>query len=363
MKKCFSLIKAVILTFILTAVLLVFSCVSISNPKKSNAFSEATYKTGFPESNTSEALENVMLSVKKVKNYSSYRTYIFDDKSKVTINELNSEGLLSRTAAGIVTNKATMGTATVLYANGRNIALLTCDHAIKAPDTIIQWAEYSDLGNNRYIHSISIKIKQQLFVSDFPHNSKFVVLASDTKNDIAIIGTTYSEPVNNNIALMDPCGNASDLKWGSFIYILGFPTGQQMVAHGIVSTLPEKEGSFLTDAPFNEGFSGGIAMAVTEKDGNLELVGMARSVAASYGYVLKPEKENHEYIYDPDIPYDGEIFVHQKKDINYGVTTVVSINQIRQLYMDNRTQLLKNGFDLDKFFRYNSKSEKMSNDQ
>jgi len=357
MKSLISLRKAVVLTSMLILAYFIVSCAYKSNPKKQQNDTRTKYLTGFPTRNASADLANVMLSVKKLKNYSSYRTYIFDKNSRVTMKDLNSEGILARTTAGLITNKATLGTATVLFSDGKHIALLTCDHAVKAPDTIVQWAEYSDLGNNRYIHSISIKIRQQLFVSDFPPQSKFEILASDDKNDISIIGTSYNDPVNNISTFLYPLGKASDLKWGSFIYLAGFPTGQQMVAHGIVSTLPEKTGSFLTDALFNEGFSGGIVLAVTEKDGTFEMVGMACSVAATYGYVLKPEKENHEFIYDPDIPYTGDIFVNQKKDINYGVTSVISDEQIRQLYVDNRTLLLKKGYNLDKFFGVNLKEE------
>jgi hypothetical protein len=291
-----------------------------------------------------------MRSVKKIINYSSYRTYVFDENTHVTIHDLNSESLFELTTAGIVTNDATSGTALVIYSDGKQIAMLTCAHAVKAPDTIIQWGEYRDLADNRYIHSISIKIKQQLYVRDMPGGSKFGILASDPENDIAFIGTSANEVVNDAPVFDYASGNSSDLKWGSFIYLAGYPTGQQMVAHGIVSELPEKTGTFLTDAPFNEGFSGGIALAITESDGKFELVGMARSVAASYGYVLKPEKEIHEFIYNPAIPYTGNIYVNQKKDINYGVTTVISINQIRKFYSENRNSLLKAGYNLDDFF-------------
>jgi len=62
--------------------------------------------------------------------------------------------------------------------------------------------------------------------------------------------------------------------------------------------------------------SGGIAIAVTETSNKFQLLGIARSVAASYGYVLKPEKENHESTYNPAIPYTGSIYANQKKDIN-----------------------------------------------
>jgi len=251
-----SLRKARVVACILSMVCLANSCAYRTNSQVKRKETEARYCTSFPVQNTSAKLEKVLLSVKKIKNYSSYRTYVFEDNSRVTLKDLNSEGLLNRTTAGIVTNDATSGTATVLFSDGKHIALLTCNHAVKAPDTLFQWAEYSDLGNNRYLHSISIKLKQQLFVSGLPASCKFEVLASDPKNDLAIIGTAYTEPANDVIALIYPCGISSALRWGSFIYLAGYPTGQQMVAHGIVSTSDDKSGNFFTISPFHECFSG-----------------------------------------------------------------------------------------------------------
>ncbi len=355
MKILFHVRTKVLFVVIVCWSLITISCSYKSNRQLQSQSSAYRYRTGFPSDNVSAELTSILTSVKRIINYSSYRTYIFDNDAKVTLKDLNSEGIHERTRAGIVTNEATEGSALIICSNGKNIVLLTCAHAVRAADTIIDWYEYSDLGNNRYIQSISIRFRQQLYVRDIPEGSKFRELASDTKNDIAFIGTEYTEPVNNIPFFKNKCGNSSDLEWGSFLYFVGYPTGQQMVTHGIVSTLPQKAGYFLTDALFNEGFSGGIALAVTESGGNFELVGMARSVAGNFGYMLKPEKENHEFTYNPAIPYTGNVYVNQKKDISYGVTSVVSINQIRQFYTENRTRLNDTGYNLDEFFGFNSK--------
>jgi len=347
-KHRFSLIQAIALLLVLFNAFPACSYKTGSQVRKQG--NTAKYRTSFPAGNVSGELENIFHSVKQIKNYSSYRTYVFDENTRVTLNELNSDGLLERTRAGIVTNDATSGTALLIFSDGKRIALLTCAHAVKAPDTIIEWAEYSDIGNNRFIHSISFKTKQQLFVNDMPAGSKFEVLASDSKNDIAFIGTTFIEPVNNAPVFRYRCGNSMDLEWGSFLYLAGYPKGQQMITHGIVSKPQAKTGSFLTDAPFNEGLSGGIALAVTENGNQFELLGIARSVAASFGYVLKPEKENHEFTYNPAIPYTGSIYVNQKKDINYGITSVISIDQVKQFYISNRQNLLSKDFNFDDFF-------------
>ncbi len=318
---------------------------------------EAKYRNSFPTADIGAELETVILSVKKITNYLSYRTYIFDEDSRVTLKDLHSESLLQHTRAGIVTSDATAGTALVLFSDGKHIALLTCAHAVKAPDTIIDWNEYRDLSGSRYIRRISIKLNQQLFVRGMPEGSKFQVLASDAKKDIAFIGVSYNDPVNDVPVFNGHCGNSAELRFGAFLYLAGYPAGQLMITHGIVSLLPEKSGNFLTDALFNEGMSGGIALAVTQKGENLELVGMARSVAATYCNVLKPEKENHEFLYNPVVPYTGNIYAEQKKDISYGITSVISSNQIQEFYKENRTALTTQGFNLDDFFGMKTSQE------
>ena len=228
--------------------------------------------------------------------------------------------------------------------------MLTCAHVVDLPDTVINWSEYSDLGSNRYIHSISVKIRQLIAVRDMGENNSFTLLASDHSSDLALLGRISSEPAAPAPVFPFPAGDSKDLGWGSFIYLAGYPAGQLMVTKGIVSKAADARSNFLTDAPFIEGFSGGIALATREGVPNFELVGIGRSVSARTEYYLKPEKENYEYSYNPAIPYQGSLYVSQKKDLNYGITWVIPINQVREFYLSNRLKLHATGFDLDSFF-------------
>ena len=85
------------------------------------------------------------------------------------------------------------------------------------------------------------------------------VLAIDRKSDIAILGKEIEGEKPNNIKVFPYLmGDSKELEWGSFVYIMGFPLGHAMITRGIVSD-PYKirKGSFLIDAVFNQGFSGG----------------------------------------------------------------------------------------------------------
>ena len=314
------------------------------------SLSDNKYDTEFPNANCSLQLETILKSVKKVNCFVNYRTYVFGEQSHVTMADLASGQVFAKVQASLLTNEATSGTALVVFSNGSRLALLTCAHVVDLPDTLVNWSEYSDLGSNRYIHSISVKIRQQVMVRNLGETLRFTLIASDRENDLALLGCTQAEPLSMAPVFPYPTGHSNELEWGSFIYMAGYPAGQLMVTKGLVSKAPDASGNFLTDAPFNEGFSGGIALAVRDGVPNFELVGIGRSVSARTEYFLKPEKENFEYTYNPAFPYQGALYVNQKKDFNYGVTWVIPIDQVREFYLTNRITLKTAGFDLDTFF-------------
>jgi hypothetical protein len=81
-----------------------------------------------------------------------------------------------------------------------------------------------------------------------------------------------------------------------------------------------------------------------------ELVGMVRSAYSKKEYVLRPEKEIHEYSYNMDTPYSGEIRVGMHESINYGVTYAIPVEELRTFYRHFRPGLLSQGYNLDSFF-------------
>ena len=144
-----------------------------------------------------------------------------------------------------------------------------------------------------------------------------------------------------------PFGAARELEWGSFVYLFGYPSGYKMVTKGIVSS-PRKDrfDTFLIDAVFSRGFSGGIALAIRDGVPNFELVGMVKLVSARTSYVLVPEKDDGVVEYDPTVPYDGQIFVERKTEIEYGVTQAISVEMIRDFLESHRASLKAQGYDL-----------------
>jgi hypothetical protein len=123
-----------------------------------------------------------------------------------------------------------------------------------------------------------------------------------------------------------------------------------MITRGIVSNPKSVDsGSFLVDALFNRGFSGGLVLAIKDGVPNFELVGMAKSVSAHSEYILRPEKTPDQHKYDPALPYLGEIHVELKREINYGITHSLSMEAIRDFFRANEDHLHKLGFFFNDF--------------
>ncbi|NHZ87281.1 MAG: hypothetical protein GWP19_15665, partial [Planctomycetia bacterium] len=169
----------------------------------------------------------------------------------------------------------------------------------------------------------------------------------DKEHDLALLSKrTLHDPFQEIRQFKYPFGESSDLELGSFVYIIGYPMGHKMITKGIVSnTRDDKSDSFLIDALFNRGFSGGIILAIRDGVPNFELVGMAKSVSARNQLILTPAPLDGQLEYEPYFPYTGDVYVRKYDDINYGITYTISTDEILDFLKRNETQLLQKGFN------------------
>jgi len=312
---------------------------------------DGRYDSEFPYRNCSSELDEITETVKKLYCLVEYDQYSFKTSDLLTKSNFHQQNLKKVAAEKGFFTESVHGTATVIYNENGSILVLTCAHVVDYPDTIISFFLDEKGDPTQFIESISIKKKQQNFIRDFPDQGLLDVIACDKELDIAFLGAHFGEPLSGVKVFNYPSGDASQLEWGNFVYIVGFPAGYQMVTRGIVSNPnPGKKDEFIIDALFNTGISGGIVLAVRDGVPNFELVGIAKSVSAKYHNVLKPEKDSHEENYNPNVPYDGNLFVKMEKDINYGITFTVSISAIRHFYEKNRNTFIQRGFNVDSFF-------------
>ncbi|MFQ6673961.1 MAG: serine protease [Fidelibacterota bacterium] len=339
-KGCYRL-----LTVMMMVSLLLVSCAPriIRVPITTDADGE--YDAQFPVGDASRELQEISLSTRQIHSISYYKSYVFPPESKITASDIRNIPLKQTDTRIDYFNNSVYGTATIIYHRGDHIALLTCAHIVVSPDTLLS---YLSAGGQEYLESISVKIDESHSVIDLPEsgNPELEILGMDLSSDIAVLTAKLPRIPEAPIPVFSyPIGKSGELKWGTFVYLIGYPMGFKMITRGVTS-LPDskKTGSFLMDVPFNEGMSGGIVLALRDGVPNFELVGMAKSVSANFTRVLSPEEEKKGHI-NPRIPYTGHTFVRQLSHINYGVTFTTSSEEILKFFRKHQKAFLKEGFD------------------
>ncbi len=305
--------------------------------------SDGRYDSEFPYKNCSRELQEISEAVTKVFCNTYYKNYYFSPDRKILPKDMNKK--LLETADGITDIKNTVaGTATVIYFQAKQIAILTCSHVVTKPDTVITHFIFEDNPGEKFVQTVSIKQRQEMLVYAMPEDGVFDILLIDEENDIAILSKELKSTTIASIPVLKyPFGKARELEWGSFVYVIGYPMGYKVITKGIVSQPDrDKKGGFLIDAFFNPGFSGGILLAVRDGVPNFEVVGITTSAAAETETVLVPERNKS---YDATVPYEGKMYVENKKNISYGITKAISAEAILNLIRENRDFLVKKGYD------------------
>jgi hypothetical protein len=337
---------------LLSVIFTVSSCQKATYKTVYPTLSDGRYDSEFPYRNCSSELDDISKSVKKLYCLVEYDRYDYDESDALKIKNLSNNSFKKLAYNKGFFSESVHGTATIIYNVSGFVAVLTCAHIIDYPDTIISYFVDEHNQKTEIIQSVSLKKKQLNFIRDLPGDGTLNLIVADNTLDVAFLGNKF-ENVSENIRTFSySTGKAEKLEWGSFVYIMGYPAGYQMVTRGIVSNpYTGKKGEFLLDALFNTGISGGIVLAVKDGVPNFELVGIAKTVSAKYKNVLKPEKDSYEEIFNPNVPYTGNLYVKLEKDINYGVTFAASIEAISDIYFDNKSEFTRQGFFLDSFFK------------
>jgi hypothetical protein len=315
-------------------------------------FKDGEYDSEFPVKPTSDGLDEIMSSVKLISTIAFYESFEFDVTSQLKVSDINEDNIKQVSISKYHFNQPATGTATVIYNANRMVGLLTCAHIVHFADTLIAYHRNPDGQETEFVQSMAFKIRQNINIVDFLLGNDFEILAMDKKNDIALIGkhlkidTPFTIPV-----FKFPRGKSSELRWGTFLYVLGFPRGEKLVTRAIVSQPPDiEDDSFVIDAVFNRGFSGGIVIAIRDGVPNFELVGMAKSVPAETKLYLAPEKSYKILEASPQLSYSDNIRVNTYENIFYGITYVVTAESIGRFIEDNEEKLRLKGYLVDQFF-------------
>lgn len=334
--------KTSILLIIFSA--MVFISCSSSETAQNGAIVE-DYTTIFPNKDVAIELEQISQSLKLINNLTFYKAYLYND-STITDENLDDFDLLEKSVSVNTISKTSSGTGAIVSVSGNNVALLTVAHIVSYPDTIISYFTATEKPS-KYIESILYKERQKIY-SDLPEGGMLKIIAIDDKNDIAIVGNTFEvvNPIRFPIFNFN-FGKAKELKWGSFVYILGFPMHNKMVTNGIVSNPNyDNTGNFLVDALINRGSSGGLVLAIRGSAPNFELVGIVSSVPAEKRFVLTPNNPTRDINFLPGTKYTGEMAVEQLDAIKYGIGRIVSSEKVLEFIKKNEATLYNQGYIL-----------------
>ena len=341
--------KRFVLAFSLLLLCMISSCVRNKIAVSGKGTAIGRYGSAFPTENATGEIEKITHAVKKIYCVSSYTTYQFKRDARITGYNLH-EGNYKKSAWGVIsTNETIFGTATVIGFSPSKVGLLTCAHVVTSPDTLVAYFEPTAEDPSHFIQSFSIKEKQEIWVKELSSCGPFTVLASDISTDIAILGKNCENLTDTVNPFPYPSGKARDLGWGSFVYIFGYPLGNQVITAGITSPAPKRPmGEFSVDALLNKGYSGGIIVALRNGVPGFELVGMVKTVSSNREEFLKPASDQSR---TPEwLPYEGNVYVGKSDNIQYGLNAVVPIESMLDFYIKNRLELIRQGYNLDNFF-------------
>jgi len=343
--------KAIIFLSIVLCLISFFSCTKRIYNVVYPALIDGKYDTEFPYRNCSQQLKKIGETVKLINSMAYYKCFLFPNDSEIKVEDLNNGLIKKRAVEEIFYHNSTSGTATIILSDNSRISLLTCAHIVDFPDTVIKYYKEEGDKKNLFVQSVAFKERQVNYVTGLPEVGKIDILLLDQKLDIAVLGKKFTSVPEKIIPIFNyPLGNAKDLEWGSFVYLIGYPRGYKMITKGIVSNPNrDKNGAFMIDAPFNRGFSGGIVLAVKDGVPNFEIVGIAKSAAADYKYIIAPSEDFDFSEYEDRFPFNGDVYVQHLVTIQYGVTYIIPVESIKNLFKKNQKYFIRNGYYFSSF--------------
>lgn len=324
--------------------LVVYSCASSSSTRRPFYDNEKGYYTSaFPTKDVTSQLADIQRSVLRITSTSIYSTYFLDSTTNLTLDELKQLDIAQVASRQSTIDQSKAGTAISILQNNQHTVLVTAAHVLAAPDTLISFKRGANIPENKYLYSVSIKLKQRNYVHTFTDLREIDILATSRAHDLALFEIANNDEAFVATPISINTGAAKKLRMGSFIYVMGFPLGSAMVTRGIVSAPDyDNQGNFLTDALFNHGISGGLIVASRDNFSSLEWIGMSITASASEQSFLVPNPNKRDQ-YRNMQTYADTAFVAKKSIINYGVTQALPIEKILLFLYQNEDKLNRLG--------------------
>ena len=340
------LLQRIRLPFVVFISLLCGACVNKVYLPEGSVEQDGRYDSTFPNVEVSDELEHLLRSVKFINCVATYRRMVFPAGKEMRRSDITPDFLDEEDVSTEFFTDTASGTATVIYHGNGKIAILTSFHVVNFPDTLFSFVDSNKRGFQDRLRSIAVKERQSNYIPDIQGADRFEILAFDAALDMVVLGQSLAEAQENEISVFDrPVGEAGSLDWGSFVYAVGYPGGIKMITRGLVSKpFRDAEARFVIDASFNRGFSGGPVLAIKDGVPNIEWVGLSMTSAGTSDVILIPSNRELDEAYDYGVPYDGDVFIHPRRNIRYGITMCVSMERIRDFIRSNMSTFLDEGY-------------------
>jgi len=330
----------------MVSIFIFYSCSPSYQQNFTKSGSVGRYTGVFPYRNDSKQLDAISNSIQRISSLALYEVYLFGENSNIKVKDLNSDTIQKDFVKKTGTDRSSSGTATIIYSDNGKVGLLTCAHVVDFPDTIISYFSNENGTYTDKVASIAFKKKQFIYAAGFPRGSEVNIIMMDKSSDLALLGQDYPVQYYLDFPVIG-CGygKAKELDLASFVYIIGFPLNYKMVSQAIVSSPNyDKNGSFFIDAVINRGYSGGAVLAINSETSKFEMVGIVDWVAEENQNIIEPPSTDENLVYNPLVPYKGEVYAKQMKIIKYGITKIISMEEIENFLLKYKNDILHAGY-------------------
>jgi len=240
------------------------------------------------------------------------------------------------------------GAGLLIFREGHRVAFLTARHVVVPEDTIDVYFRDRDGNPTDVLFSRWVQLNHSVTVRGASmREAEIRDVIPDARRDVAIAWAETELPMGQVYPLR--LNDRGKVTWGDEVFMFGFPRGIKQLTSGLVSPSPYP-GTFAVDATVRFGFSGGPAFVVDEKETQLRLAGICKSVPYSSFQVVSPEQETV-----PGEHLDEGQMEHLKAEeirlVDYGLAYFLDADSIRKFLQEKRSKLLESGIRLEeKYF-------------
>jgi len=234
------------------------------------------------------------------------------------------------------------GGGLIIYRDGRQTLILTCEHVLTSPDTIRTFHRDTSGNETKIMTSRAVKKNETHHVIDqVNHLEPAEVIYTDSRTDLGLM--TVGTKMAVGVPFASTIAYKTEVTWGDLAFVFGYPREIKQLTVGIISSAPYP-GAFSLGVVARFGFSGGPVFVV-RPGGDLELAGIVRDVHVNKLKYLAPPPEllSGQHLKTEDLAL---IAAEEYDLIEYGTVYAVGAEKIGRFLKESQQVLEKKGISL-----------------